>query len=467
MNSFNAFRFIIDLFSTVWNALRGRARPTQIAQQDVVVPADGSAAADARSTVPSDGPRRVVTASRAAHVREAAITATIYIDAKSTDEHDALENELDENDPDENGLDENDTDKNDPDENDTGENNTDEAEPVVAVPAAKAHIGEQSMTMEPESAESEITEADMDGPDLAAAKFVSTDAPVLEKNAATMDQTETPEVVDEDDDAVSVQPADDSTQIQAEDSDGHDIINKHEVEMSNDVASDEASAPAQESAPAEPDQEMPPEQFIDLNGEAVALTSLLESLLFVSDAALEPEQAAKVLPCTVAQIEAGLERLRMLYQQEGRGLRIQERGGHYLLVTMPAAASVIESFLNLDLDTRLSGPALEALAVIAYRQPVTRAQIEAVRGVDCGHVLRVLLQHELIEEAGRLETVGRPILYGVTDRFLQHFGLTSMTELPKLETTDADMLWAATQLAEETEEPDAAHVEKSPTSPAE
>ncbi|MEZ4706649.1 MAG: SMC-Scp complex subunit ScpB [Caldilineaceae bacterium] len=194
---------------------------------------------------------------------------------------------------------------------------------------------------------------------------------------------------------------------------------------------------------------MPAEQFVDLNGESMALTSLLESLLFVSDTALEPAQVAKVLPYAVEQIEAGLQRLRMIYQQEGRGLRVQERNGRYLLVTMPAAAPVIEAFLNLDLETRLSGPALEALAVIAYRQPVTRAQIEAVRGVDCGHVLRVLLQHELIEEAGRLETVGRPILYTVTDRFLQHFGLTSMSELPKLESSEADMLWAATQLAEE------------------
>ena len=119
------------------------------------------------------------------------------------------------------------------------------------------------------------------------------------------------------------------------------------------------------------------------------------------------------------------------------------------LVTAPAAAPFIEHFLNLDATTRLSGPALEALAIIAYRQPVTRAQIEAVRGVDCAGVLRSLVQRGLVADVGRAEGVGRPILYGVTELFMQHFGLMEMTELPPLEETDADRLWAATILEEQ------------------
>ena len=86
--------------------------------------------------------------------------------------------------------------------------------------------------------------------------------------------------------------------------------------------------------------------------------------------------------------------------------------------------------------------------MIAYRQPVTRAQIEAVRGVDCAGVLRSLSHRGLVEAAGRLEAVGRPILYGVTDLFMQHFGLMELDELPPLEKEDADQLWAATALAE-------------------
>src|SRR5690606_8775124 len=98
-----------------------------------------------------------------------------------------------------------------------------------------------------------------------------------------------------------------------------------------------------------------------------------------------------------------------------------------------------------------SAPALETLAIIAYRQPVTRVQIEAVRGVDSSAILRSLVQRGLIQESGRLEGAGRPILYSVTETFMQHFGLTALDELPTLEATEADTLWATTILAENQE----------------
>ncbi len=179
------------------------------------------------------------------------------------------------------------------------------------------------------------------------------------------------------------------------------------------------------------------------------LTGMLEALLFVCDAPASPHQFAQALGHPEAEILAGLADLQGLYKQTGRGLRLQERNGRYSLVTAPQAAGVIEAFLNLDLSSHLSAPALEALAIVAYRQPVTKSQVEAVRGVDCGGVLRTLLQRGLIEEVGRLDTVGRPILYGVTDFFMQHFGLENMQELPPLPSTDADTLWAATELAED------------------
>ena len=106
------------------------------------------------------------------------------------------------------------------------------------------------------------------------------------------------------------------------------------------------------------------------------------------------------------------------------------------LVTAPEAANLIETFLNLDATSKLSAPALETLAVVAYRQPVTRAQIEAVRGVDCSGVLRSLLQRGLLEEVGRMDAPGRPVLYGVTDLFMHHFGLTALHELPPLESSE-------------------------------
>lgn len=184
--------------------------------------------------------------------------------------------------------------------------------------------------------------------------------------------------------------------------------------------------------------------------DCLALTSLLESLLFVASEPVDPSQLARTLAQPVQRIEEALVELATSYQQNKRGLRVQRLNDKVQLVTAPAAASYIELFLNLDTPTRLSGPALEALAIIAYRQPVTRAQIEAVRGVDCAGVLRSLVQRGLVADVGRAEGVGRPILYGVTELFMQHFGLMEMTELPPLEETDADRLWAATILEEQT-----------------
>lgn len=186
----------------------------------------------------------------------------------------------------------------------------------------------------------------------------------------------------------------------------------------------------------------------DDDDEEVALTTLLESLLFVAPEPVEPRQLAQTLDQPLEIIELGLAELADYYRRTLRGLRLQRFNNKVQLVTAPAAAPFIEAFLNLDNSTRLSSPALETLAVIAYRQPVTRAQIEAVRGVDCAGVLRSLVQRGLVAEVGRLEGAGRPILYGVTELFMQHFGLVEMGELPPLEETEADRLWAATAMDE-------------------
>ena len=165
-----------------------------------------------------------------------------------------------------------------------------------------------------------------------------------------------------------------------------------------------------------------------------AARSALESLLFVADEPVEPVQftaGAQHQPgaggAGPAAVGAGG------IKSPGHGLRLLMRGGRYLLISAPAAAPLIEAFLNLDATTKLHRQALETLAIVAYRQPVTRAQVEAVRGVDCSGVLRSLLQRGLLEETGRLNYPGRPVLYGVTDLFLQHFGLTGMHDLPPLE----------------------------------
>ena len=174
-----------------------------------------------------------------------------------------------------------------------------------------------------------------------------------------------------------------------------------------------------------------------VGGTSLSLPAAVESLLFVADGAVEAAELARVFNLGADVIQQALQELDDLYRETGRGLRVQVRGERYQLVTLPAAAPLIEAFLNLDTTTRLSGPALETLAVVAYRQPVTRSQVEAVRGVDCSGVLRSLMQRRLIEETGRMDAPGRPVLYGVTDLFMQHFGIIGLHELPPLETGEA------------------------------
>ena len=180
--------------------------------------------------------------------------------------------------------------------------------------------------------------------------------------------------------------------------------------------------------------------------EQPPLTAILESLLFVSGEAVEAGQLAKVLGLAPEIVSAGLVQLAEDYQ---RGTRAAPSGPQRPLSTGDCAGggSLCGELSGGGYDGALSSAALEILAVIAYRQPVTRVQIEAVRGVDCSGVLRSLIQRGLIEEVGRLEAVGRPILYAVTEQFMQHFGLMELGELPPLPPEDADLLHATTALA--------------------
>ena len=161
------------------------------------------------------------------------------------------------------------------------------------------------------------------------------------------------------------------------------------------------------------------------------LQALIESLLFVAEEPVTINHLRQALDVSPAKIKKALAALEETYRS--RGIRIQHQDQRIQFVTAAEAAPYIERFLGLDLSRKLSPAALETLAIIAYRQPITRAQIEAVRGVDCQGVLRTLLAQELIAEVGRLEQVGRPILYGTTFEFLQYFGLEDLSQLPPIE----------------------------------
>ncbi len=167
---------------------------------------------------------------------------------------------------------------------------------------------------------------------------------------------------------------------------------------------------------------------------------MVESLLFVASEPVPVTQIAEALEVKLADVEQALTELNAEIVM--RGIRVQRKGDKVQLTTQPECAPYVEKFLGLDLTTRLSKPALETLAIIAYQQPVTRAQIEHVRGVNCDAVLATLLNRGLIEELGRLETAGRPIQYGTTFSFLQHFGLRGLEDMPSLQPEEAAALEA-------------------------
>ena len=160
------------------------------------------------------------------------------------------------------------------------------------------------------------------------------------------------------------------------------------------------------------------------------LAGLVESLLFVAPDPVQLTALADALEEPLERIEEALAHLADL--QHDRGVQIQRARDRVQLVSSPEAAPYIERFLGLDLVVKLSPAALETLAIIAYRQPVTRAQIDEWRGVNSDGVLRTLLHRGLVEQGERLEQAGRPFHYHTTFDFLQHFGLQSLDDLPPL-----------------------------------
>ncbi len=168
------------------------------------------------------------------------------------------------------------------------------------------------------------------------------------------------------------------------------------------------------------------------------LKSILESLLFVSTEPLVLDQLDRVLMLQGQELADKervlgiMQKLQEEYREMGRGLQLVEVAGGYQLTTRPENAPWVKQLHAVRTASRLSRPALETLAIVTYRQPVTTPEIEAIRGVDCSGVLKTLLERRLIRIVGRKEAVGKPMLYGTTQEFLQHFGLRDLSELPPL-----------------------------------
>jgi len=159
---------------------------------------------------------------------------------------------------------------------------------------------------------------------------------------------------------------------------------------------------------------------------------IVEAILFASDAPLRAEEIARADEALDEdQVEVAIQQLRQLYLESERAFDLVEVAGGHQLLTRPEFAGYLERFDTIPRPSRLSGPALETLAIIAYRQPIGRLEVEYVRGVGASGVIRTLQERGLVDVVGRGEGIGRPLLYGTTQRFLEHFGFDSMEALPR------------------------------------
>lgn len=160
------------------------------------------------------------------------------------------------------------------------------------------------------------------------------------------------------------------------------------------------------------------------------LRAKIEAMLFVSSGLVSVYQLSKALDATESDVEAQLSELETHYKTCGHGLRLMRIKTRVQLTTAPSLSEVVETFLGLESTSTLSQAALETLAIVAYKQPVTRPEVDVIRGVNSDGVLRTLLSKGLIEELGRADTPGRPIFYGTSTAFLQYFGLETLDALP-------------------------------------
>ena len=181
------------------------------------------------------------------------------------------------------------------------------------------------------------------------------------------------------------------------------------------------------------------------------LDCALEGILFAAGEPIGMERLCLALEASRAKIDAAAQRLMDRYDAERRGIRLIRMENSYQLCSAPEYAGYIRKALETRKPAKLSQPALEVLAVIAYYQPVTRAYVDQVRGVDSAYTVSLLLERELIRECGRLAVPGRPILYQTTDNFLRSFGISSLEELPALPQSDQDGAHITRELEERLE----------------
>jgi segregation and condensation protein B len=211
-----------------------------------------------------------------------------------------------------------------------------------------------------------------------------------------------------------------------------------------DLDEQEDAAPGRRGAKGDRD-EQPDGEIVDSNTpdaeeteeSSAAVPSeidlpLLESLLFSTQHPLTAGRLAELLELpTTKSIRAAVRELNRIYEESNRSFRIEQVAGGFALLTVPKFGPQIAKLHQREADAKLTRAAMETLAIIAYKQPILRADVESIRGVVCGETIRSLMEKHLVKIVGRAEEPGRPILYGTTKRFLEVFGLNALADLPQ------------------------------------
>ncbi len=179
------------------------------------------------------------------------------------------------------------------------------------------------------------------------------------------------------------------------------------------------------------------------------INSAIEAILFANGSSVEPARIAIALEISESEAREHLDALMDEYKNSDRGITIIKLGESYQMVSVKEYAPEIRKVMDLRRNTPLSQAALEVLAVIAYNQPVTKSFVEQIRGVDCSGVIGSLTAKDLIEEKGRLELPGRPLIYGTTENFLRCFNISSIEELPALPEESGDVQMTVEEIIEE------------------
>ena len=195
-----------------------------------------------------------------------------------------------------------------------------------------------------------------------------------------------------------------------------------ETEIIAETMEEEQEEQEEQEEPSQQDQDIDP-----------TVESVIEAVLFASDESLSDSRLAKILEIPTKQIRRHIKNLNDKYQANNNAFRIEQIAGGYQMLTLSHYNLWLKKFVRIRGDSKLSPAAMETLAIIAYKQPVIRADIEAIRGVAVGEVLRSLCYKGLVKIVGRAEVLGRPMLYGTTKKFLEVFGLNTLKDLPKIE----------------------------------